>query len=53
MDYSDIQKQEYLRLEIIEKGYDGNQFAEFLQEKKGVDVQNYTLDEIYNYVYEF
>ncbi|MCQ2817683.1 MAG: hypothetical protein MJ252_10500 [archaeon] len=41
------EKQDYLRNEILEQGYDGAQFAGFLGEKKGeVDLENLDFDEL-------
>ena len=43
---TDEKKQEYLRQEIIDKGYDAQHFTEFLDEKKpglGPNVTNYTI----------
>ena len=39
--------------EVANKGYDQEEFATFLNSKKGTDVTYYTLDEMYTYVYEF
>lgn len=40
-------KQEYLRSEIIELDYDGNQFAQFITEKKGtMDLQFINFEEL-------
>lgn len=50
------QKQDYLRTEIIDMGYDATRFSEFLQIKKpgyGIDVNYYTFEELYEYVAEF
>ena len=50
------QKQEYLRINIIDMGYDANRFATFLNEKKpgvGIDVNYYNMNELYEYVVEF
>lgn len=41
------EKQDYLRSEILEKGYDGETFAGFLAEKKGqVDLEAFTFEEL-------
>ena len=53
------QKQIYLRENILDKGYDGEEFAAFLTSKKGdngeeeVDLENWTLDELKKVVQEF
>ena len=43
------QKQNFLRTNILEKGYDGNQFVEFLTKKKGpegADISSWTLHDL-------
>ncbi|MCQ2820530.1 MAG: hypothetical protein MJ252_24970 [archaeon] len=49
------QKQEFLREAILDKGYDGNQFMTFLQEKKGdeINLDEWSLDDLHNAVNEF
>ena len=47
------EKQEFLREEILEKGYDTNDFIVFLEEKKQADIENWTLDELRMEVKEF
>ena len=50
------QKQIYLRENILEKGYDGEDFASFLTSKKGeegVDLKSWSLDELKSIVQEF
>ena len=50
------QKQNYLRMNILEKGYDAEQFMNFLQLKKGdlgLDLNNWTLNELTSAVQEF
>ena len=45
-----------MKNEIIEKGYDPTQFAAYLEKKKpgfGLDVNMYTLNELYHFVGEF
>ena len=42
-------KQAYLRENVLEKGYDADEFMEFLQEKKGengLDLSNWTMKEL-------
>ena len=49
-------KQNYLRMNILEKGYDAEQFMNFLQSKKGdlgLDLNNWTLNELILAVQEF
>ena len=50
------QKQTFLRENILEKGYDAEQFMSFLQSKKGeqgLDLNNWLIEELYNAVNEF
>ena len=50
------QKQIYLRENILDKGYDGEDFATFLTSKKGeegVNLKNWSLDELKSAVQEF
>ena len=53
------EKQIYLRENILDKGYDGEEFAAFLTSKKGddgeeeVDLDNWSLDELKAVVQEF
>ena len=50
------QKQIYLRENILEKGYDGEDFASFLTSKKGeegVNLKSWSLDELKAIVQEF
>jgi len=40
----------------MDKNYDAEEFAQFLNDKKpglGIDVKHYTIAELYDYVYEF
>lgn len=56
MDDDLAEKQEFLRKEILEKGYDADDFISFLREKKGeegTDPVNWTLDELRIAVKEF
>jgi hypothetical protein len=49
-------KQDYLREQILNQGYDQYAFANFMNEKKpgqGLEVRLYTWDELYQYVEEF
>ena len=51
-----LEKQNFLRKNILEKGYDGNQFALFLKSKKGEagsDISNWTMPDLYDVVKEF
>ena len=53
----DIQnKQAYLRENVLEKGYDADEFMEFLQEKKGengLDLNTWTMKELTTAVIDF
>ena len=56
MDDSLETKQEYLRTQILDKGYDADNFMAFLQEKKGedgVDLSNWNISELKDAVSEF
>ena len=56
MSDEDHQKQIYLRENILDKGYDGEDFASFLTSKKGeegVNLKNWSLDELKSAVQEF
>ena len=50
------EKQDYLRENILEKGYDTNMFIDFLKSKKGEDgenIDNWTLEDLREVVKEF
>lgn len=49
------EKQNYLRESILDKGYDGNMFMQFLQEKKGeeINLEKWSLEELTEAVEEF
>ena len=50
------QKQNFLRMNILEKGYNAENFMNFLQSKKGdlgLDLNNWTVDELTLAVQEF
>ena len=50
------EKQNYLRENILDKGYDTNKFIEFLKSKKGeegADITNWTMEDLKNIVKEF
>ena len=50
------EKQNYLRLNILEKGYDANTFINFLKSKKdeqGEDISNWSMRDLQNVVQEF
>ena len=50
------QKQIFLRTNILDKGYDADQFMNFLQSKKGdlgLDLNNWTINELVLSVEEF
>ena len=49
-------KQQYLRDNIVDLGYNAEEFANMLNEKKpgvGMNVNLYTMNELYQYVAEF
>ena len=53
---SEEEKQNYLTENILEKGYEAEEFADFLSIKKGqdgLDLDNWTMDELKNLVSEF
>ena len=53
---SDEEKQNYLRVNILEKGYDAEDFVAFLTTKKGeegVNLSNWTLNELQGLVQEY
>ena len=55
-DSSQQEKQNFLRENILEKGYDVNQFVSFLKSKKGEagsDISNWSMDDLYEVVKEF
>ena len=50
------EKQNFLREKILDKGYDTNQFVQFLTSKKGeegADVANWTMEDLITVVNEF
>ena len=50
------EKQLYLRNNILEKGYNGEQFMEYLKGKKGeneIDLNNWDFNDLKNVVEEF
>ena len=56
IDQETQEKQNYLRQNIIDAGYDANTFVEFLINKKGEagqDVANWSLPDLINVVHEF
>ena len=55
-DSSQEEKQNFLRTNILEKGYDVNQFVAFLQSKKGEagsDISKWSMDDLQEVVREF
>ena len=55
-DSEQIEKQNFLRKNILEKGYDVNQFVSFLKSKKGEagsDISNWSMSDLYDVVKEF
>ena len=56
IDQETQEKQNYLRQNIMDAGYDTNAFVEFLMNKKGeagADVANWSLPDLKNVVQEF
>ena len=56
MDNNQEEKQNYLRENILDKGYDTNEFVDFLKSKKGeegADVANWTMEDLKEVVQEF
>ena len=56
MEESQEDKQNFLRENILEKGYDVNQFVSFLKSKKGEagsDISNWSMNDLYEVVQEF
>ena len=56
MDNNQEEKQNYLRENILDKGYDTNEFVDFLKSKKGeegADVANWTMENLKEVVQEF
>ena len=50
------EKQNYLRQNILDKGYDANDFVSFLQSKKGEgasDISNWSMTDLQNVVKEY
>ena len=55
-DSNQEEKQNFLRKNILEKGYDVNQFVSFLKSKKGEagsDISNWSMPDLYDVVKEF
>ena len=53
---SELEKQNYLRENILNKGYEAEDFVSYLTSKKGeegVDLSNWSLDELKNVVQEY
>ena len=49
-------KQNYLRTEILESGYDGEDFSEYINtnfNEKGLNVDNWTFEELYECVEQY
>lgn len=49
-------KQDYLRSQILDKGYNAEKFSEYLAEvagDKGLDLENWTLEQLSQVVYTF
>ena len=58
-DNSEEEKQNFLRENIIDKGYDADEFVSFLAEKKGIEIEegidlnDFSLDELKSLVQDF
>ena len=55
-DTNQQEKQNFLRINILEKGYDVNLFVSFLKSKKGEagsDISNWSMEDLYSVVKEF
>lgn len=55
-DISQEEKQNFLRENILDKGYDVNEFVSFLKSKKGeegADIANWSMNDLYEVVQEF
>jgi len=55
-DSNQEEKQNYLRENILEKGYDVNEFVSFLKSKKGeegADIENWSMEDLVEVVKEF
>lgn len=46
-------KQVFLKESIIDKGFDAGQFTSFCMNLKGIDIDNYTFDELEEIVFKF
>ena len=56
MTETEEEKQDYLRENILDKGFEADEFADFLSVKKGqeeIDLDNWTMDELKTLVQEF
>jgi hypothetical protein len=47
------EKQDYLFKEILEGKYDPEEFQDYLEKKKGLVLENYTLEELDQIVFAF
>ena len=50
------EKQEYLRINILEKGYNADEFMDYLQAlrgEKGLEIQNWSKNDLVKAVLEF
>jgi len=50
-----VEKQEYLRVNVLEKGYESDVFISFLEDQRidGANIDSWTLDELKSAVQEF
>ena len=53
MEQERIQKQDYLKQEIIEKNYSPDEFMEYCESLKGAEIDAYTFEELEGIVKEF
>ena len=59
MEDSEEEKQQYLKENIIDNGYDADDFVSFLGDKKGIEIEegidlnNFSLDEIKSLVQDY
>lgn len=53
MEQERLEKQEYLKTEILEKNYSPDEFMEYCEELKGAEIDMYTLAELKTIVNDF
>lgn len=55
-DFETKEKQEYLRVNILEKGYNADEFMEYLENlggEKGLEIRNWSKEDLIKAVYDF